>query len=99
MSHLRERFATEWKTLGLREQELKSLVLLGIDQARSFGVVSEPDVRLYIECMVLFHPDFARDPRLTWAGKVLGRKDLSGTEKMEQIHNHLVFGSPEGRWP
>jgi hypothetical protein len=27
---------------------------------------------------------------------VLGRKDLSGSEKMDLIHNHLVFGTPEG---
>jgi hypothetical protein len=41
--------------------------------------------------MVLLRPDFGDSPEFPWAAKILREHGLSGTEKMNKIHDHLVF--------
>jgi hypothetical protein len=95
--HLQEHFSEALKHHGLQEQaRLEALVRRGIDEAESFGVVCEQDVRLYLECLLIFHPLFAHDPSLPWVAGILRQVNLSGTEKMNQLHDRVVFGTFEG---
>ena len=90
--HLRDGFPSELEAHGLRGPALEALVEWGVAEAAAFGITQEDDVRLYLECMLLFSPRFSSDPRLPWATEILRREDLSGTDKMDIIHDYLVFG-------
>lgn len=90
--HLRTHFPEALKLYGLQEQtRLEAFVRHGLDDAESFGVLHEQDVRLYLECLLLFHPLFAHDPALPYAAETLRSKELSGTEKMDLIHDWMIF--------
>lgn len=91
VQHLRDNFSAELEIHGLSDQELEPLVWRGMKEAKSFGVVAERDVKLFIECMVVLHPDFARHPRFPWAEQVLMSQELSGSEKIDRLHNHLLW--------
>ncbi|HYO55259.1 hypothetical protein [Archangium sp.] len=91
-SHLLANFPAELAKHGLQSNQLEQLIQRGVNEAESFGVVHEHDVRLYIECMVVLHPRFAWAQDTPWFGEVLRREDLSGTEKMDMVHDQLVFG-------
>lgn len=90
--HLLTRFPTDVARHGFQEYSLRVLVLRGIEEAKAFGVTAERDVRLYLECMIMFGPLFTCDPFLPWAARILGDRALSGTKKMDMIHNQIVFG-------
>ena len=94
VAHLRERFGTELAARGLVEPDLEPLARLGLDAARSHGVVLEDDVRRYLECMVILGPDFDRE--VNWAGEVLRDEERDGTRKMDAIVEILPF-APETR--
>jgi hypothetical protein len=92
-SHLLDNFSAELSRHELRSNQVEELVQRGVEEAKSFGVEHEEDVRLYIECMLVVHPRFASARDTPWFGEILQREDLSGTEKMDRIHDQLVFGS------
>ncbi|WP_157758954.1 hypothetical protein [Cystobacter fuscus] len=89
---LREDFPSEIEAHGLQGPALEALVHRGVADATAFGITQGDDVRLYIECMLVLSPRFSNDPQLPWATEILRREDLSGTAKMDLIHDHLVFG-------
>ncbi|WP_155893438.1 hypothetical protein [Cystobacter fuscus] len=91
VQHLVNSFTAELKIHDLSEQDVEPLVRRGMKEANSFGVVSERDVEFYIGCMVVLHPDFARHPRFPWAEQVLRSHELSGSEKIDHLHNHLIW--------
>ncbi len=91
-SHLLGNFSAELARHGLRSSQVEEFVQWGVKEARSFGVVHEEDVRLYVECMLVVHPRFAWSQDTPCFGEILQREDLSGTEKMDRVHDQLVFG-------
>jgi hypothetical protein len=92
VQHLRDSFPSEIEAHGLRGQALEALVQRGAAEAATFGITLEDDVRLYLECTLLLSPRFSSDPQLPWATEILRSEELSGTAKMDMIHDHLVFG-------
>ncbi|WNG23540.1 hypothetical protein F0U62_05465 [Cystobacter fuscus] len=88
--HLVSNFRAELSRHGV-DGDVAAFVRKGIAEARSHGITRPGDVRLYLECMLLLRPDFGDSPEFSWASKVLREHGLSGTEKMDQIHDHLVF--------
>lgn len=88
--HLFNHFLEELSRHGI-EGDVVSFVKTGLAEAWSYGITQASDVRLYIECMVLLRPDFGNSPEFSWAAKILREHGLSGTEKMNRIHDHLVF--------
>ena len=101
LHHLRSQFSEALKLYDLQEQtRLEAFVRHGLDDAESFGVIHEQDVRLYLECQLLFHPRFAHDPALPHAAETLRRQDLSGTEKMDLIHDWMILDARGSlQWP
>ena len=61
------------------------------DKAAAYQVLNEEDVELFIDCMLMLGLEFDEDPHFPWARDILSQKDLSGTEKMALIHDHLLF--------
>lgn len=82
----------EWAAAIVRSgHSLDSVVRSAMAEAASFGVEAESDLEVYIQCLVLLGSTFANDLTALWARGILRRTDLSGTEKMNKIHNHLLF--------
>ena len=92
ISHLRSAF-TE-KTIGMEDKELRTIIQSGIKRAESYEVTDETDVERFLDCMVRHGHDFDTNPRTSWAGEILGRQGLSGTEKMNHIDEYELFVSP-----
>ena len=90
--HLRQDFPKELQEHNIKEQDLEPLVKRGITEAEKYGLVNEGDVQLYLECTAILGPEFDRDKKLPWAGKILSRNDIDGPEKMAQISEYLIFG-------
>lgn len=63
-----------------------------VELAASHGVHDEHDVITFFDCAMLLGESFDRDPALPWAAAILQRGDLSGTQKMALLHDHIVFG-------
>jgi hypothetical protein len=95
--HLLAHFPAELTQHGVQSDQLESFIQKGFDEARSFGVEQEHDLRLYVECMVILHPRFAWAQDMPCFGEVLRREDLPGSDKMDLVHDHLVFESYKER--
>lgn len=90
--HLQEHFSHELAAQGvLGEEAITSLVTQGVAEAERYGVTRAEDTRLYIECMALVHPDFARNGKAPRVTEVLEDSSLNGTQKMDRIHDWLIF--------
>lgn len=90
-------FPTDVRRLRLTPEAIEPLVRDGIRRAGEFGVRIERDVELFLECLLMFHPHFDDDDREAWAGEILRDENLTGTQKMDRIHDHLVFQTSKGR--
>ena len=93
LEHLRTRFPTQ--TDGRLDPELRTMIHDGIDRATVYGITLENDVRRYVEWMVLYGPDFDRNPETAWAGDILRTDDLDGTEKIDRIEEAELFTGEE----
>ncbi len=67
------------------EAERRAFIEHGIDRARPYRIESERDVRGYVECMLLLGRDFDKDPKLPWAGKVLGDEKTNAGAKIASL--------------
>ena len=88
-ARLRSSFPVETETL--ETADLESLVEDAFDRARSYGVINQQDVELFLDCTMMLAQDFDTNPRFPWASRSLNRAKLTGTEKMSLIHDHLLF--------
>lgn len=93
VKHIENDFQPAVQKFGWSRDQLARVVEYGIQRAARHGVDGEKDVELFIDCMVLLGGNFDSDPATAWAGATLQRRDLTGTEKMAIIHDHLLFGS------
>lgn len=73
LEYLEEVFPKQCAILG-REQ-VRTVIRLGIEQAEQYGLVSERDVRLYVDLMFLLGSYFDLDPQLPWAARILADED------------------------
>src|SRR5262245_44870316 len=83
VTHLRS--ACPEQTRDTPESQLRGTIRQGIDSAAQYEITSEVDIRRYLECVVVYGPDFAASPKTAWAGPILNNKELSGTEKMNRV--------------
>ena len=89
--HLEAHFSRELSRHGITDTT--HLVERGVVEAESFGITGTKDVRLYIECMVMLKPDFATAPRFPWARATLRADTWSSTQKMNRLHDHVLFAA------
>jgi len=79
--------------MGIGDQELRIIIQSGMKKAESYEVTDETDVERFLDCMMRYGHDFDTNPRTSWAGDILGRQGLSGTEKMNHIDEYELFVS------
>ena len=53
------------------------------------------ELTFFVDCNLLLEPDFDTHVDYKWARDVLADTDLTGTEKMGEINDHLLFGVEE----
>jgi hypothetical protein len=87
--HLRS--ACPEQTRDMSEPELRVTIRQGIDSAAQYNITSEVDIRRYLECVLVYSPDFDTNPKTAWASHILNNKQLSGTEKMNQVDEYALF--------
>jgi hypothetical protein len=91
--HVTSHFPSELARRGLEGPKLKVALRMAVSDARGYDVQDAADLELYADCIALLGPQFDTDPFSAWAGAILRRQDLNGTAKMDQISEHLLFGS------
>ena len=96
VTHLRDDFGKERLALSIPESALEDLVRQGMESARGYDVIYTRDVKLYLECLVILGPKFDRDRKIPWAREILRDQDRDGRAKMDEIHDHLLFGQELG---
>lgn len=79
--HLRGTFADKLETLD--DDGLLEFVRFCCAWAGRYGIELDCDVRRFAEFAVLYGRRM--DEEYAWIGEVLGRDDLSGTEKMDML--------------
>ena len=85
------RAACPEQTRDVPEPELRSTIRAGMDSAEKYDITSEVDIRRYLECVLVYGPDFDTNPKTAWAGYILNNKKLSGTEKMNRVDEYALF--------
>jgi len=89
MAHLRERFTGQTKDL--HDAELLQTIDDRMDQANTYGVRTEQDVRRFLEYAIELGPGFPTGPSMAWARRILEDRTLNGTRKMNQIDDQTTF--------
>jgi len=75
----------------LSTSKLRNLVFRAMARAEQAGIRKESDLTFYIRLLGALGPDFSIDPAHTWIGEILASDELDGTEKVDLIHDNLVF--------
>lgn len=70
--------------------ELRPFVERAVAAAASHGLERGWDVYRFVACQYVLGEGFAADPDHPWPGKVLARRDLSPTQKIDQIERHYL---------
>lgn len=91
---LREDFPDAFGTIP--SETIERTVSEVIAEATAYGVFLTPDLTLYIRLQAILGRQFDTNPHHVWARTILARTDLSGTQKMDLLHDHIVF-SQAGR--
>jgi hypothetical protein len=78
-----------------RVADLEGFVDGALGEAEFYGITLEADLSFYLRLQGVLSPRFS-DPRHSWAREIVERRDLTGTEKMDRIHDHIVFGQVGG---
>jgi hypothetical protein len=89
ITHLR--VACPEQTREMSAPELRGTIRAGMDSAAKYDITSEVDIRRYLECVVVYGPDFDTNAKTAWAGSILNNKKLSGTEKMNRVDEYALF--------
>ena len=91
VARLQTDFRPEIERLRLNQTDLFRIVERTIDRAANYRIFNERDVEMFVNCTMMLGLEFDRDPGLPWAAQILRRKDLTGTDKMSLIDDHLLF--------
>jgi hypothetical protein len=84
VAHLQECFREEYTVLG--EEGARALIRHGIERAETYGLLTEYEVCLYIDLVVLFDRDFDTNPTLPWAAEYLNSPSLRPRERIELVY-------------
>jgi hypothetical protein len=78
-------------TAQIDDQSLLIRIDKDVERAARYDVVNQQDLELFLDCTFMITADFDSSPNSVWAGQILNRPVLSGTEKMSLIHDRMLF--------
>jgi hypothetical protein len=87
--HAQSRFPDQAKKMD--EPQLREFIRFNFRRAGKYGVVTEYDVRRYLDCALQYGGQFDRSPTTAWAGRILQTQGPTGREKMDQIDDYQTF--------
>jgi hypothetical protein len=93
VQHVNRDVLHKYEAQGLRRDEVEHFVRSQIAAARTYGLINARDLKVYIDCAVVFGENFDSDPRFPWASAALTRQDLDGSHKADRLHDYLIFAS------
>ena len=67
------------------DDRLDTVIELGLERARSYGIEREKDIGLYFDVMFSLAYNFDANPDYPWAARILNQPDLSGERKIERV--------------
>jgi hypothetical protein len=79
------------ETRQLDDDSLLQRIEKTVERAEHYDVVNEQDLELFLDCTFMMAPDFDASSNSAWAGQILNRPVLTGTEKMSLIHDRMLF--------
>jgi hypothetical protein len=77
------------------DPQLEIIVSQCLQEATGYGLREEPDLTLYVRLQAILGPGFDTHSQFSWTREILGRDDLSGTRKMDIIHDRMVFSGAQ----
>lgn len=80
---LKEKYPKE--TRQISDHDLLILIRIGIEKADMYNISEREDVFAFLKYMIFFGNDFDTNANTKWAGHILLKKNLTGTEKINQI--------------
>lgn len=90
-ARLLEIFPEELKRFRIPRDGVEPFVREGIERAGHYGIRKERDVEFFVDCLLIYHPRFDDEEREAWAAEILRDGELSGSQKMDRIHDHWIF--------
>ncbi len=87
--HLKKRYPEQTKEMS--DEQLRELIVEGVEEAEGYDITDENDVKRYLEYLIEYGRDFGKSSETIWAGQFLNNKDLTGTEKMNEIDDYDLF--------
>ena len=82
VTHLNKFFQPQCQALG--DPKTRESIHYGIQRAKTYGIISERDVCLYIDLMFAFGRDFDKDPNYSLAAQIL--TDKSNSDPTQRIN-------------
>ena len=74
------------------DDEVGRFVDWGIEKARGYQIVMEPDVARFIELVSGFGKDFDRNFRTAWMDEILRRVETPAQQRLDLVLERLAFG-------
>jgi hypothetical protein len=74
----------------LSPETLRERVKTGMVKAGRYGIRMEDDILKYLNLSMLWSENFDASPETPWAGEILNRRDLAGSEKIHLLQYRSV---------
>lgn len=89
--HIKKVFPDRYEKIS--RTELDDLILFGLDQSSRYDIVSEQDVCLYIDLMVMYGKDFDSNPEYKPHTDILSDEDLEPSDKIDRLYGDIAVDS------
>jgi len=93
IERLNKEFHANIQSWHVTRPEFDAIVMDGIKRAKQYGIVNQDDSEMFLDCMMMYGPKFDTDPKNSNFSKIFNDTELTGFEKMQKVHDLLVFGN------
>ena len=91
LKKIKNKFPDGFAKAGVELTAEEETVCKAIKEAKTYGIMLQNDLLLYLECLILLGLDFNTNEKLGWPLQILNDASLKGEEKMNLISENLVF--------
>jgi hypothetical protein len=86
VEHIKEFFPKYYEIH--KEPLIRKVILYAVEQAESYGLITERDVCLYINLVFLWGSNFDTDPQLSWAAAILNDEMITDSvTRIDKLHD------------
>jgi hypothetical protein len=74
-----------------KEPLIRKVILYAVDRAESYRLITERDVCLYVNLVLLLGSNFDTDPQLPWAAAILNDETITDSDtRIERLHDKAM---------